>query len=299
MAGSVAFGDVLRRWRTGAGLGQGELAAMAGCSQRHLSFVENGKSKASADLVVKIAHALRMQPNDGNELLRLAGYSATFFTPEPQADNIGVMMRFAATVLDGVSPSIATIADDHARVLMMNRMAAELFGQVAEFEEVWEDGFINFFYAALHPRGMRAQALDWPVMAEALVQALVRSSWRNPDLYDQILRRIYLYPGMRSEWRRPISDASPPPLVPLTFRLRGRMIRVQMPTVMLSPPAPTPNAIFPDMRLTIALATDEATRDALRALAADIAGIPPHKRLAPFVAHSDFAKAATVNEKSI
>jgi transcriptional regulator with XRE-family HTH domain len=56
MASSVP--DELRRWRTTRGLSQLELAIRAGTTQRHLSFVEQGRSRPGRDLVVRLAEAM-------------------------------------------------------------------------------------------------------------------------------------------------------------------------------------------------------------------------------------------------
>jgi transcriptional regulator with XRE-family HTH domain len=48
-------GTMLRDWRQRRRLSQLDLALEAGVSTRHLSFVETGRSKPSADMVLHLA----------------------------------------------------------------------------------------------------------------------------------------------------------------------------------------------------------------------------------------------------
>src|SRR3712207_8098386 len=67
-------GELLRQWRQRRGISQPDLAIAADVSARHVSLVETGKSKPSADMVLRLAHQLDVPLRDRNRLLPAAGF---------------------------------------------------------------------------------------------------------------------------------------------------------------------------------------------------------------------------------
>jgi transcriptional regulator with XRE-family HTH domain len=71
-------GALLREWRQRRRLSQLELALEAGVSSRHLSFVETGRSRPSAEMVLHLAERLEVPLRERNELLLAAGYAPAY-----------------------------------------------------------------------------------------------------------------------------------------------------------------------------------------------------------------------------
>src|SRR5258708_35425906 len=67
------FGRPVRRWRSMRRRSQLDLAIAAGTTARHLSFVETGRSRPGADLILRIADALRVPLPERNTLFGAAG----------------------------------------------------------------------------------------------------------------------------------------------------------------------------------------------------------------------------------
>jgi transcriptional regulator with XRE-family HTH domain len=55
-----SFGSRVRWWRQRRGLSQLDLAGQAGTSQRHVSFLESGRTVPSRDMVLRLAAALNV-----------------------------------------------------------------------------------------------------------------------------------------------------------------------------------------------------------------------------------------------
>ena len=111
-AGTAASADVerfpteLRRWRTTRRLSQLDLAIRAGTTQRHVSFIELGRSRPGRDVVVRLAESMDLTAREGNELLAAAGFAPAF--PElPPDDAILVPVRLALNSMLGGSPNRA------------------------------------------------------------------------------------------------------------------------------------------------------------------------------------------------
>ena len=58
--GRSLFGRQLKYWRQVQGLSQLSLATLANTTTRHLSFLENGRSRPSDQMVMRLAEALEV-----------------------------------------------------------------------------------------------------------------------------------------------------------------------------------------------------------------------------------------------
>jgi transcriptional regulator with XRE-family HTH domain len=81
MAGPVQAeraGDVLREWRRRRHLSQLEMASTSAVSTRHLSFIENGRTRPSREMLLHLAERLEMPLRERNRLLLAGGYAPVF-----------------------------------------------------------------------------------------------------------------------------------------------------------------------------------------------------------------------------
>src|SRR5262245_51900919 len=70
-----AFAARLKWWRERRGYSQLDLAHAADVSQRHVSFMEVGRTAPSRDMVLRLAAALDLSLRQQNELLLAAGFA--------------------------------------------------------------------------------------------------------------------------------------------------------------------------------------------------------------------------------
>src|SRR5215218_4951561 len=85
MVADSRFASELRRWRSSRRWSQLELALRAGTTQRHLSFMEQGRSAPGRTMVVRLAETLGLSLRERNALLLAAGYAPLF--PESGLDD--------------------------------------------------------------------------------------------------------------------------------------------------------------------------------------------------------------------
>ncbi|MGI4765134.1 MAG: helix-turn-helix domain-containing protein, partial [Janthinobacterium lividum] len=76
--GAGSPGELLRHWRALRGLSQLDLALDTGVSQKHVSFVESGRSRPSPQMVIDLAQALDMPLRERNALLLAAGHAPRY-----------------------------------------------------------------------------------------------------------------------------------------------------------------------------------------------------------------------------
>jgi len=71
------FSTELRRWRTARRLSQPELAMQADTTQRHVSFIEQGRSRPGRNVDTRPAESLDLTLRERKELLLAAGFAPT------------------------------------------------------------------------------------------------------------------------------------------------------------------------------------------------------------------------------
>lgn len=112
--------EYLRRFRKQMQLSQLELSLRLGVSQRHVSFVESGRSKASRSLLINWMKSLEVPLVQRNELLFAAGYAPAYSATE--IDDPGMFSARTALnhLLNAHNPSPAFVLDDDWNVQALN-----------------------------------------------------------------------------------------------------------------------------------------------------------------------------------
>ena len=147
-ASATVFGRQLRLWREWARLSQLDLAIRAGMSQRHLSFIETGRSRPGSDVVLRLAAALDLPLRDRNRLLESAGLPAHY--PEVGlSDDASAPFRAAISrMLESHEPYPAFVLNRWWEVVGANAAARRLFPATAH-------GVQDAIEAFLAPGGLR------------------------------------------------------------------------------------------------------------------------------------------------
>jgi transcriptional regulator with XRE-family HTH domain len=125
-AGNI--GEGLREWRRRRRVSQLELALRAGTTQRHVSFIEAGRSQPGRDMVVRLAESLDVPLRDRNALLLQAGYAPAYSEGGAELDAVRAALRH---VLDGHLPYPAVIVDPGSQLIDANVAFWELTGATA------------------------------------------------------------------------------------------------------------------------------------------------------------------------
>ena len=74
----------MRQWRERRRRTQLDLALDAGVSARHLSFVENGRSKPGAEIILRLAEHLDLPLRERNRLLLASASQLIYFINAPR-----------------------------------------------------------------------------------------------------------------------------------------------------------------------------------------------------------------------
>src|SRR5262244_4360687 len=126
MMQNTGFGSHLRWWRTRRGLSQLDLAGAAGTSQRHLSFLESGRTAPSQVMVLTLAAALDLPLRQQNALLLAAGFAPVWRESELTAPELGQVSGALDHMLAQQEPFPAFVVDRRWNLLRANAGAVRL-----------------------------------------------------------------------------------------------------------------------------------------------------------------------------
>ena len=155
------FASVLRGWRTRRRLSQMDLAIEAGTTQRHLSFLERGRSAPGRDIVGRLADSLQLTPRQRNALLSAAGFAPAHPESDPDAPVLEPVREALHHVLDGHLPYPAMVMNGFGELVAANGAFGLLVEGVAA--RLLEPP-VNVLRVALHPEGMAPRTVnldDW------------------------------------------------------------------------------------------------------------------------------------------
>lgn len=156
MTRTQGFGEQLRYWRHARGRTQLDLSISAGYSQRHLSFLESGRSQPSRETVIVLADCLEVPVGDRNELLQAAGY-APIYSEEPiESGRLEEARRAVEEILDNHRPFPALLVDRAWNIYGANPSAQALFSRFIQRPEAYPLDFgVNAIRLCIEDSGIK------------------------------------------------------------------------------------------------------------------------------------------------
>jgi transcriptional regulator with XRE-family HTH domain len=260
-----SVGALLRAWRGKRRLSQLEVALVAGVSTRHLSFVETGRAKPSAELLVALADVLDVPLRERNTLLLAAGFAPRYSQTSLDAPDMAAMREAIVRVLDAHDPYPGVALDRQWNVVVANAAARRLLTVLPP--DLVADTPHNLFRLSLHPRGMAAFNANFDEWGRYLLRELQRLADGGLDeSATALLAEVRAYPNVRSLLARP---ASAPPaanalIVPCVLDLGGA--RLALFTTLATFGSPR-DVTLAELTVELFYPADAATAAALRATA--------------------------------
>lgn len=209
-----ALGELLRYWRQQRGKSQLDLSLDAGVSQRHISFVESGRSVPSRELLLSLAKTLDVPLREQNALLLASGYAPVFIESNWDAPEMSVVARAVDRMLAQHEPHPALLMDRYWNILKTNEAAPRFFGSFVDLSA--RQSPRNILHLMFDPEGMRPFIEDWEDLASGLLQRVQREAVghvtdkKTVELLDGLKR----YPGVKE---LSVTRKSQAPVLPMTF----------------------------------------------------------------------------------
>jgi transcriptional regulator with XRE-family HTH domain len=214
-------GTLIRQWRSNKRRSQMDLALDAGISPRHLSFVETGRSKPSAEVLMNIADHLDVPLRTRNTWLLAAGYAPRYSEQGLDSARMVPVKAAIQRLLDTHDPYPGIALDGQWNVVLTNRAASKLLGLLPGFLQTPN---INIFKASLHPQGFAAMTKNfsqWGSYMVALLQRLVLAG-RDENVM-ALAAEVAAYPNVQLLKSMTVNSPSPESqlLVPCVLQMGG------------------------------------------------------------------------------
>jgi len=186
-------GQLLREWRERRRLSQLELSSQTEVSTRHISFVETGRSRPSAELILRLTEHLDVPLRDRNRVLLAAGYAPAYPETALEAPRLSTVREAVRRVLSGHEPYPAAAVDRHWHLMDAN-------AGIALFTEGCDPGLlappVNVLRLSLHPDGMASRIANLPQWRAHLLDRLRRQATATADPYlERLHEELSGYPG--------------------------------------------------------------------------------------------------------
>lgn len=121
------YSNLLKEWRKRRRLSQLDLAVEAEVSARHISFLETGRSRPSADMIVHLSEVMNVPLSARNQMMHAAGF-APRYSAKPLTDEAMSPIREAVSwTLRRHAPYPGIVLDRIWNIVQMNTPATRLF----------------------------------------------------------------------------------------------------------------------------------------------------------------------------
>jgi transcriptional regulator with XRE-family HTH domain len=171
-------GPLLKEWRRRRHMSQLDLSLEADVSARHLSFIETGRARPSAEMVRHLAEQLDVPLRDRNQLLLAAGHAPAYgqhALDEPALEPVRAALD---RVLEGHEPNPALVVDRHWGLVAANAGVQPLIGGAAE--HLLEPP-VNVLRLSLHPEGLAPRIVNLAEWRAHLLDRLGREAVTSGD----------------------------------------------------------------------------------------------------------------------
>lgn len=216
----MSFGSTLARLRRSRGWSQEALAHRAGVSQRHLSFLETGRSLPGQRSLRSLTAALALRGWEQRSLLEAIAPSAlpvTATSPSP---------ALIAQLTERLTPWPAYAFRPDGTLIHANGAMNELLAWAAPGEDLWQrtapSGGPNIYDLALHPDGL----LRWMENPAEVVPEMIRRlriEAAIDPLLAPVVQRLESFGAVRTFSR---AAAIPPPMLLERYRMGAHELTV-------------------------------------------------------------------------
>jgi transcriptional regulator with XRE-family HTH domain len=184
-------------------MSQLDLAAEAGISARHLSFLETGRSQPSRDMLLLLAAQLQVPLRERNVLLQAAGFASVF--PERQlAEPALEVVRKAIDVMLAAHHPFPAFAVDRHWTLVASNGAFRPF--LTGVDPVLLRPPVNVLRLTLNPNGLGARLANYLEWRSHVLDKLRRQSEASGDpILFELLQEFRNYPVPAAVDRTPAS----------------------------------------------------------------------------------------------
>lgn len=185
VAATKKVGELLRGWRERRRLSQLDLAYDTEISQKHLSFLELGRSQPSREMILRLSEQLEIPLRERNLILTAAGFASVFPERSLEDESLIAARRAVDAILNALEPNPSFAVDRHWTLVAANQ-AADIF--TAEVDPSLLEPPISMLRICLHPQGFTPQVINYPLWRKNVLDYLHKQVQTTAD---EFLMKLY------------------------------------------------------------------------------------------------------------
>ena len=251
------FGELLADERRSGSISQHRLALPADTTQRHLSFLETGRSRPTREMILRLSEALKLQPGRRADLFEAAGYVSPYKRRGSSDRNVAAAMETVERYILCNWPYPALAMTPFWDVMAANERAQAMFG----FRPQASLPMGNLFDVLLSPQ-FRKTIQNWSEVGAVIYSRLRRHALDWPEFSGKL--ETALAAGAFEGVLVPLAETEEIPVIlPLAFDL-GNGVRFRMTSLMAQFTSAHDNALS-GLSIELCLPLDEDGDRFLRA----------------------------------
>ena len=264
MASPIKFPARLAWWRKKRGQSQMQLAMAASCSQRHISFLELGRTRPSRGMVLRLSEALDVPLRQSNELLLAAGFAPVWAATDLSAETLTPVREALDYILYQQEPYPAVVVDRRWNLLQANKGAVALVeflvGPIAPGTP------INLADALVGPDVLRPHLVNWDAIVRYFIRSVEADAAADATAESAaLLERLLAYKDARATLSQvPVTEIAVP-ILPMHFRKGRTTLRLFTTLATLGTPQ---DITLQELRIESFFPMDDETREVFRTWAA-------------------------------
>jgi transcriptional regulator with XRE-family HTH domain len=219
------FATALRYWRDKRGYSQLRLSTESNISQRHISFLESGRSQPSKELILKLGTVLEIPLRQRNVMLLAAGFAPAYQErklSDPELKSVKQALDF---MLAQQAPYPALVVDRLWNLVMTNGPAATMMKWLLDMPDsqpMPREG-VNVLKLMLDPAGVRQYLVNWEEVCADLLHWIQREAMGDGPESEatHLLQELIALPGIEAATQTPNLDMRALPFLAMTIRKGG------------------------------------------------------------------------------
>lgn len=260
MKAASTFPSRLVWWRKRRALSQLQLALSANVSQRHVSFLELGRTKPSREMVLRLAAALDMPLRQSNELMLAAGYAPAWTETALDAEALAPIREALNFMLAQQEPFPAVVVDRRWNLLQANKgavaMVEFLVGPLAP------GAAVNLADALVGPDVLRPHLENWTEVVWYFVRSVEADAAIDGTAETRaLLDRLQSYPGVKAAMALAPPMTASAPVLPMHFAKDGTSLSLFTTIATMGTPQ---DITLQELRVESFFPIDEQTRSVFR-----------------------------------
>ena len=263
-----SFGERLRWWRDRRGLSQLALAGAAATTQRHLSFLESGRTAPSRTMVLRLADALDLPLRQQNALLLAAGFAPAWRQRDLAAPELAEVNRALTFMLEQQEPYPAFVVDRRWNLLRANDGAGRLVEFLLGPAPPPAPGAPppNLAEALLAQDALRPFIVNWQDTARFFLRGVQADAAADGTAETaELLARLLSFPGLPALYEALPPEEVKAPVLAIDFRKGETAFRLFTTIATLGTPL---DVTLQEIRVECFFPADEPSRALLHAWAA-------------------------------